>query len=311
MDNKICGVICMFTDKRLTGAYKKAKVEYFDDNSKYVFFSDSHRGDDSVSDEFARNQIVFLRALEYYNHNKYIYVEVGDGDELWEYPDFKVIRLAHSDVFLGLKKFSDDDRLRILYGNHNIYLKNKYYVKRNYYKYYDEYNQNEQDLFKGILPYEAMVLKNKATKQEIFIVHGHQGDLMNDQLWVISMFMLRYFWRYLHVVGFHNPASPARNLYKRHKIEKTYKRWIRKHKRMLICGHTHRPRFPKCRELPYFNTGCSIHTKGITGIEIIGGKILMVDWRIRSDEKGGLEIKRTVMRGPEPIEKYDIKNYPY
>jgi hypothetical protein len=80
---------------------------------------------------------------------------------------------------------------------------------------------------------------------------------------------------------------------------------------MLICGHTHRPRFPKTRELPYFNTGCSIHTKGITGIEIIGGKILMVDWRIRAGETGNMEIVRTVMRGPIPIEKYNMKKFPY
>lgn len=295
----------------MTEAYKKAKVEYFDENSRYVFFSDCHRGDDSVSDEFARNQIVFLRALEYYNRNNYIYVEVGDGDELWEYPDFKVIRLAHNDVFLGLKKFADDNRMRVLYGNHNIYLKNKPFVKKNYYQYYDEYNQNKQDLFPGIIPYEALVLKNKASNQEIFIVHGHQGDLMNDQLWAVSMFMLRYFWRYLHVVGFHNPASPAKNLYKRHKIEKTYKKWIRKHKKMLICGHTHRPRFPKPKELPYFNTGCCIHTKGITCIEIIDGKILMADWRIRASETGVLRIVRTVMRGPISIDKYNIENFPY
>ncbi len=301
----------MFTDKRLTAAFKKAKIEYFDENSKYIFFSDCHRGDDSISDEFARNQPVFLRALEYYFNNGYIYVEVGDGDELWEYPDFKVIRLAHNDVFLGLKKFSDEKRLLLLYGNHNIYLKSKYYVKKNLYQYYDEYNQEMQDLFSGIIPYEALVLKKKDTGQEIFIVHGHQGDLMNDQLWVISMFMLRYFWRYLHVVGFHNPASPAKNLYKRHKIEKSYKKWIQKHKRMLICGHTHRPRFPKEKELPYFNSGCAIHTKGITGIEITDGKILMVDWRIRADEEGTLQIVRTVVRGPEPIDKYNIKDFKF
>ncbi|MDF2589136.1 MAG: hypothetical protein K0S41_2977 [Anaerocolumna sp.] len=301
----------MLTDKRLTQAYKKAKVEYFDEKSKYVFFSDVHRGDDSVSDEFARNQNVLLHALDYYYNNDYVYVEVGDGDELWEYTDFKHIRLAHSDIFIVLKKFFDAQRLIMLYGNHNIYLKNKRYVKSNFYDFYDEYNQDLHDLFHGIIPYEALVLRHKRTKQDVYIVHGHQGDLMNDQLWYISMLMLRYFWRYLHVVGFQNPASPAKNLYKRHKIEKAYKKWIRKHKRILICGHTHRPRFPKQDELPYFNTGCCIHTKGITGIEIIDGKLIMVDWRIRANDNGILQIVRTVVRGPEPIEKYDVKNYPY
>lgn len=297
-------MINIFTDKRLTDAYKGAKVEYFDENSRYIFFSDSHRGDDSASDEFSRNQHVFSHALEYYFNNGYVYVEVGDGDELWEYPKFKHIRLAHSDVFTTLKKLFDDKRLIILYGNHNNYLKNKNYVSKNFYTFYDEYSQDIHDLFKEIIPYEALVLKNKDTNQEVLIVHGHQGDLMNDQLWLINMILLRYFWRFMHVVGFQNPSSPARNHFKRHKIERTYKKWIKKHEMMLICGHTHRQKFPKDEELPYFNTGCCIHSKGITGIEILGGKIMMVDWRILSDNDGVLQIERNVMRGPEPIEKF-------
>lgn len=301
----------MNTDKRLTLAYLNAKLEYFDENSKYIFFSDIHRGDDSVSDEFTRNQNIYLHALNYYYHRGYSYVEVGDGDELWEYPTFKHIRLAHKDVFLVLKKFFDAKRLTILYGNHNIYLKSKIYVRDNYFTFYDEYNQERVKLFHGLLPHEALVLKHKKTGQEILIVHGHQGDFMNDQIWFINMLLLRYFWRFMHVVGFENPSSPARNLYRRHKVEKAYNKWISKHKRMLICGHTHRPKFPKTGDLPYFNTGCCIHTRGITGIEILHGKILMVDWRITADEYGVMRIERFVVRGPEPIDKYDCKQNPY
>lgn len=294
----------MFTDKRLMKAYKNAKIQLFDQNSNYIFFSDLHRGDDSVSDEFTRNQIILLHALDYYYHNNYTYVEVGDGDELWEYPDFRDIRLAHSDIFTVLEKFYNTGRLILLYGNHNIYLKNKNYVKRNYYQYYDEYTQETYHLFPGIKPYEALLLKHRKTDQEIFVVHGHQGDLWNDQLWPLSMISLRYFWRFLHVVGFRSPASPAKNLYKRHKIEKAYKKWILRHKKILICGHTHRPHFPKSRELPYFNTGCCIHTKGITGIEIRNGKIKMINWRMQANKMGVLKIKRSVVRGPIPIERY-------
>ena len=68
----------------------------------------------------------------------------------------------------------------MLYGNHNIYLKNKKYVEKNYYQFYDEYNQKGKPL-QGIKPMEALVLKHRITKQEILIVHGHQGDLINDQ----------------------------------------------------------------------------------------------------------------------------------
>lgn len=294
----------MRTDNRLTQAYRQAETIPFDSSSKFIFFSDIHRGDDSVSDEFARNQTVMLHALDDYYNKGYTYVEVGDGDELWEYKEFKYIRQAHGDIFTVMKKFYDDDRLYMLYGNHNIHLRSKSYVKDNYYRYYDEYSQEYRDLFPGITPYEALVLKEKDTGQEIFVVHGHQGDWMNDQIWRFSMLWLRYFWRYLHVVGFRNPASPARNQYKRHKIERNYKRWIRKNKRILICGHTHRPKFPKNRELPYFNTGCCIHTKGIIGMELSEGKLYMVDWRMRPDEDGVMKIVRTVVRGPQAVKRY-------
>lgn len=301
----------MNTDKRLTDAYEKAKTVTIDKNSKYIFFSDVHRGDDSVSDEFTRNQHLYLHALNYYYKQGYDYVEVGDGDELWEYPTFKHIRLAHTDVFIVLKKFYDSGRLTIIYGNHNIYLKSKRFVSENYYTFYDEYNQERVELFKGLHPQEALILKQKDTGQEILIVHGHQGDFMNDQGWILSMLLMRYFWRFMHIVGFENPASPARNLYKRHKVEKSYNKWIEKHKIMLICGHTHRQKFPKNNDLPYFNTGCCIRTRGICGIEILNGEILMVDWRISADDEGNLKIRRTVVRGPEPLDKYDCRQNPY
>lgn len=298
----------MYTDKRLMDAYKNAKREYFDKNSKYIFLSDLHRGDDSISDQFVRNQNIVLHALDYYYNEGYTYIELGDGDELWEYPNLKLIRFAHSDVFIAIKKLYDDNRFILIYGNHNIYLKKKYFVKLNLYRTYDEHNQSQEVLFPGITPLEAVVLKHKKTGQEIFAVHGHQGDFMNDQFWFFAMLSLRYFWRYLHVVGFHNPASPAKNLYKRHKIEKKYKTWIRKHKKILICGHTHRPRYPRIGEIPYFNTGCCINSKGIIGMEIVNDTILMVDWRVRAGSDGVLQIVRTIVRGPEPIESFDFKN---
>lgn len=297
----------MFTDKRLTNAFLNAKIEYFDNNSRYVFFSDCHRGDDSVSDEFIRNQSIFLHALDYYYNHNYTYVEAGDGDELWEYANFRNIRLAHSDVFKVIRKFHRKERLIFIYGNHNIYLKSKNYVRLNYHQFYDEHNQRRCPLLKGIVPYEALVLKHKVTGQQIYTVHGHQGDFMNDQFWVLNMLLMRYFWRFLHVVGFQNPSSPAKNYYKRHKVERNYKKWIQNHKIMLICGHTHRAKYPRKMELPYFNTGSCINSRCITGIEILDGNILMVDWRIVANKEGILQVKRTVVRGPEPIETYDLK----
>ena len=85
----------MFTKTRLTEAYEGAQVEYFDETTKYVFISDQHRGDGSLSDEFARNRNIFQFAIDTYYRNGFTYVEAGDGDELWEYQDFTYIKNAH------------------------------------------------------------------------------------------------------------------------------------------------------------------------------------------------------------------------
>lgn len=295
----------MRTDARLMKAYRDAKVEYFDEHSRYIFFSDCHRGDNSLSDEFSRNQNIYLFAMNYY-YNGYTYVEAGDGDELSEHVRFRHIRYAHSDIFITLKKFFDENRLIMLYGNHNMFLKNPEYVKKHYHRYYDEYTEKECDLFNGMVAHEALVLRSRQTGQEILAVHGHQGDLMNDQLWFVTMFMVRFFWRAMHLLGFKNPSSPARNEQKRHKIERNYNKSIAAHHMMLICGHTHRPKFPRFDDLPYFNAGCCIHSRGITGIEILDGKIMLVEWRVRTNRDGALKIARKVIRGPEIIDKFEF-----
>ncbi len=296
---------------RLSKAYKNAKVVPIDETSRIAFLSDAHRGDSSLADEFTHNENIFLYALDYYYRNGYTYMELGDGDELWEHAKFRHIRLAHAATFQAMKKFFDDGRLYLLYGNHNVAMKKQQFVRNNLYQYYDDYYQEKRDLFPNIIVYESILLTHQKTGQEILAVHGHQGDTMNDQAWFISMMMLRFFWRFMHVVGFQNPASPAKNASKRHKIERMYNKWIEAHKMMLICGHTHRAKYPKSGEPPYFNTGCCIRASGITGIEIIDDKILLVEWNIKADRFGNLKIIRTVTRGPDELEKFDIECVPY
>ncbi|HZH93788.1 MAG TPA: metallophosphoesterase [Tissierellaceae bacterium] len=297
----------MFTQKRLDQAYEGARLEYFDDSSKYVFMSDHHRGDGGTSDEFTKNQNVFLFALDHYYKNGFTYVEVGDGDELWEQPKFKYIKNAHYDVFENIKKFFYHDRLIMLYGNHNIYLKDHDYVKKYYYSYYNDFREQRFDFLKGLVPIESLVLKHRKTGQEILVVHGHQGDLANDQLWFPTMLSLKYFWRFMHSFGIRNPASPTKNVYKRHKIEKNFNKWILKNRKMVICGHTHRFKFPRTDDLPYFNTGCCIYPTTITAIEMEGGRIQIVRWKMRVNQDGLLQAKREVIRGSELIGKYDIR----
>ena len=294
----------MFTMKRLSSAYKNAHRIAFNEQSKFIFFSDVHRGDNSLSDEFAHNQNIYYFALQHYFREGFTYIEVGDGDELWEHSQFEVIRYAHSDVFMLLRAFYDESRFIMLYGNHNMAFKHQHHIERHLFKFYDEYESFFNVLFPNIQVHESVVMTDEKTGGEIFVVHGHQGDFINDQIWPVLKYLNRYFWRYFHIIGFKNPASPAKNAHKRHKIEVNYSKFIRIYKKMLIAGHTHRPKFPKENELPYFNTGCCIHPRNITGLEIENGAISFIEWRIIPDETGSLQIKRSVIRGPRQLTNF-------
>ena len=292
----------MFGHKRLTECYFKAvrkqdTIEVNDD-TRIIFFSDVHRGDNSMSDEFAHNQNVYYHALDYYFKNEYTYIEVGDGDELWEYSKFSHIRRAHSDVFCLLKKYFDEKRLYYLFGNHNMAFRNDYIAKHDLTHFYDEYLDIKTPLFPGIKIKESLLLKDENTDKEILVVHGHQGDFMNDQGWIISLFLMRIFWRYMHMVGLRNPSSPSKNRVKRHKIEKSFSKWIRINHIGILCGHTHRPKLPGQSEATYLNTGCCVHPRGITGIELVGRKFYLIHWSIIPDDQGRLAIRKKIMKGP-------------
>ncbi|MFO8069017.1 MAG: serine/threonine protein phosphatase [Alkalibacterium sp.] len=297
----------MFTDRRLTEAYEKAKNVYFDDCSRIVFMSDAHRGDGSVSDEFLKSRNIFVHALTEYYANEYTFIEIGDGEELLEYSEFEYIKNAHPDVYAMIKNFYDDDRYIRIFGNHDIYLKNPKYVQKNLNINYDEFTETFFDFLKDIEPLEAIILKHRLTSQELFVIHGHQGDAPNDQFWFFTMLSIKYFWRFFHRFGMKNPASPVKNVSRRHKIERNYSKWITKHQRPLICGHTHRFKFPKDKNIPYFNTGCGIYPSSITAIELTEGMIRLVRWKEYVNNKGFLYIKRETMRGPEPIEAFDTR----
>lgn len=293
---------------RLNQAYEEATVIDFDKDSKFVFFSDQHRGDDSLSDEFGRNKHIFNYALKHYYDNNFTYVEVGDGDEMWEQRKFSVIRNAHYPTFSNLRKFFLDNRLIMLFGNHNICYRKPARVKKDLYHVYDEYLGSCDDLFPGLVFHEALILKEKKTKQELFVIHGHQGDIFNDQLYFFSFALIRFLWRFMHIIGLKNPASPAKSRVRRHKMEKMYARWIRDNKTILICGHTHRPKFPLEGEYAYFNSGSCVNPRGIFCLELVNNHISLITWRVSTRRDGTMIIKKTILSGPMNISKYKDKS---
>ena len=71
------------TSERLTALFARSPIIEFDDNDRFIFFSDCHRGDSSWKDDYAPNRHLHLHALNHYFKSGYSYIELGDGDELF------------------------------------------------------------------------------------------------------------------------------------------------------------------------------------------------------------------------------------
>lgn len=274
--------------RRLTEVFKSAKVFPFDDSSRFVFFSDLHRGDNSRIDAFARNKGLFLRALTYYFHEGFTYVEVGDGDELWKNRKFNVIRRAHSCIFDLMHKFHVQDRLHLVVGNHDISGSRHHPVEKD-----------------GIVAHEGLIMRHARTGQQIFVAHGHQADFKSDRLYVLSRLIVRYIGKYLQNLGLIGTTSQSRNAQRqREKIEERIINWIQAKRQIVICGHTHQARYAQYGAPPYFNTGSGVYPGYITGLELQDGRLALVRWSTRHDTKQGdrLPIERELVTLPMKLQ---------
>ena len=164
------------SQKRLDRAYKTAKVIPFDDTSKFILFSDCHRGDNSFADDFANNRNIYFHALKFYYAEGFSYAEIGDGDELWENLSFESILDAHKNVYMLMKLFHEQKRLHMIWGNHDMVYKDPDYVEKHLSTYFDKKLGEDVDLFCGITYHEGLVLKHTKNHQELFLTHGHQAD---------------------------------------------------------------------------------------------------------------------------------------
>ncbi|MBN2006114.1 MAG: metallophosphoesterase family protein [Anaerolineae bacterium] len=294
----------MSVASRLTQALSKAHTIFFDDSSKFVLFSDCHRGDNSWADDFAHNQMLFFHALRYYFEAGFTYIELGDGDDLWENPRFDVIRQAHAHIFELLRRFYLEKRLYIIFGNHNIRWQTPRNVHNDLTMYQSDFDGEKRPLFPDISIYEGLILQHTEANYRLFLVHGHQGDLFSDRWWWVGCFTTRYIWRQLQLFAAHDPTNPAYNPEKRSRVEHAISDWIQKNRQPTVCGHTHRPAMPAPGAPAYFNTGSCVHPRYITSIEIMGGQILLVRWWIAPDMEGALHITRDEISGPYMLQDY-------
>ena len=270
----------MSAEERLNQAFINVPILPLSKDSKYVLFSDCHRGDGFSNDNFLKNQNLYLAALQSYERWGFTYLELGDGDELWEGRSFTDIRFMHADIFQILSKLYNNHRLLMLYGNHDLLKKEKPFL-------FD------------FPAYSGCILKNDSSHRDIYLTHGHQADFWNSVLWKVSRFLVRYIWKPLERIGFLAPLSNIQNYSKKQKIEQTLSDWAEKNHCILITGHTHRPMLNKSGV--YHNTGSCVYPGGITCIEINHFQLYLVKWtfKIRLDQS--LYVARTVLSGPVQI----------
>lgn len=249
----------MSYQKRLDHAFKNAPLLPVDSSTKYVFFSDLHRGIGNTNDNFLKNSSNYLAALQYYYQYGFTYVEVGDGDELWENKKLEPILEAHNDVFEQLCRFYHANRLYMLYGNHDI-------VKK------------DIPCILNCIPfYESLLLRSKQPPVDMYVTHGHQADLLNSVFWKLARFLVRYLWAPLEAFGIQDPTSASKNNKKKEKIEKKLIDYALNKDCLLLAGHTHRPYLGNTGS-PYYNCGSCVRPGYITCIELCGYSISLIKW---------------------------------
>lgn len=255
-------------------------------DASYVLMSDCHRGDGNWNDNFANNKIIYLAALKEYYQRGFVYLELGDGDELWENRDMNEIMEKHGEVFDLLRQFYCRGRMYMLYGNHD----------------YEKYMGLKLSCFPDIPVHESILLKEACASKGILLAHGHQGDLWNERFWFLTRFLVRYLWRPLEQLGVKDPTSAAKNYRKKERVERRMAQWAEKNSQVLIAGHTHRPHFSKEGTGGwYFNTGSGVHPHSVTAIEIVQGSLALVKWRQLPDANRYVRVEREVLEGPLPL----------
>lgn len=295
--------------KRLSQIFESAERVSFDDSSKIILMSDCHRGNGSQADDFIKNENIYLSALNHYYNEGFTYIEIGDGDELWENKLLSGIIAAHLDVFLLLREFYLDNRLYFLYGNHDIVKRSVKYVRANLYSYYDKRGKRSLPLFENIQIHEGLVLRytgndSQFNNKEILLVHGHQVDELNSRFWKLSRFLVRYLWKPLELFGVNNPTSPAQNHEKKENVGKKLTEWVIETNHILVAGHNHRPMYAEKGEPLYFNDGSCVHPVFITGIEIDRGEISLVKWGVKVKEDGLLYVGKDIVSGPKKLQDF-------
>ncbi|WP_316812262.1 metallophosphoesterase [Pedobacter heparinus] len=297
---------------------KRGQLIKLTDQYRIVVFSDQHRGDGTLKDDFVLAEPNYLAAMEYYNVHEYLYCNLGDSEELWENLVLEVIN-HNKATFEAEKLFLKRNAYIKLFGNHDLYWDNDPLA-----------GFMLQRIFgQKIKVFEGIVFEIPASGRQLslFLTHGHQGDLQSDGNW-FSKWFVSTIWGPLQSFLKINPNTPAYDNQLKSAHNQFMYEWTAKQSNLaLITGHTHQPVFNSLTHLErtyirldkarkerdqetiqkleaallagnisgdtsprlkaskntYFNTGCCCFSDGdITGIELENGIIRLIEWKKNS-----------------------------
>ena len=302
------------------------------ETSRFIIFSDHHKGARDLADDFRLAEKNYLKALDHYYENGYTLICLGDCEELWE-NEPKTLIQPNCDVFESELRFLNADRYYRMFGNHD--LEWNYDLPRNLFL--------RPVLGPKLKVCEGLILNMKYNGKgySIFLTHGHQGDKRSDGN-AFSKWVVAAIWtpiqRFLEINI--DTISESIELVDKHNI--IMYQWSATQQNMVfISGHTHKPvfasmdhverlthqieeataegnekaiaslqaeldkrkaeyagkQFLKTMVTPsYFNTGCCCFFDGdITGIEIAEGEIRLIKWEEGED---GTPTHRVLERSP-------------
>lgn len=219
---------------------KRGLIFEISETDKFIILSDQHKGARDYADDFSLAEKNYLKALEFYHLEGFHYINLGDSEELWENLMESVIK-HNKQTFEAEKAFVDSNRFTKIFGNHDLYWDNDPLAGFNLNRIYG----------KKVPIYEGAILRMPfgADKLDIFLTHGHQGDMQSDGNW-FSKWFVSTIWAPLQAYLQINPNTPAYDNQLKTVHNAMMYGWVAKQvNKVLITGHTHQPVFASLTHL--------------------------------------------------------------
>lgn len=200
--------------------------------SRYVIFSDHHKGGRDGADDFQGCERTYMGALKHYLENGYTLIVLGDAEELWEEKVEKVMA-CYPKVFELEARFYAQGLYMRGYGNHDDLWMQAEAIQQHLSPYFPGIRFHDGILFEFTDP--------EGENCELFLAHGHQGTIDSDKLRFLGQRFLPLYHDFQNKTGL-GRTTPARQYCLRAEHDSQMYRWASKQGKLIfIAGHTHRP----------------------------------------------------------------------